>query len=244
MDITLIRGEAIEEMSKLPDNSIDLIYTDLPYGTTNNKWDSIIPLEPMWEQFHRIAKPTTPIVLHASQPFTSLLVNSNLSNFKYEIIWYKTIASGQLNVKRQPLRIHESLLVFYRKQCLYNEQLTLGQPYDMVRSGKYSSQTYNKQGTSEKHNDGFRHATSVVRISNPRIKGGHPTQKPLELAEYVIKTFSKENDVILDCCMGVGTSGHAAFLLKRNFIGVELDECYFNIAKNRIETLKHQKENQ
>lgn len=231
----LVCGEAIEEMEKLADKSIDLICCDLPYGTTNNSWDTIIPLEPMWEQFHRICKDNAAIVLNSAQPFTSLLVVSNLKNFRYDLVWEKTISSGQLNIKRQPMRSHESILVFYKKQPTYNEQLTKGEPYSIVRKGKYQTETYNSQKASTKVNDGYRHAKSVIKISNPRIKGGHPTQKPVALTDYIVKTYSNENDTVLDCCMGFGTTGISTVSLKRKFIGIELDAKYFIVASENIQ---------
>jgi site-specific DNA-methyltransferase (adenine-specific) len=234
---SLINGECIEEMSKLKNESINLILTDLPYGTTQNKWDEIIPFESMWKEFNRVLKPNGIIVLTATQPFSSKLIMSNLDNFKYEIIWEKTIGSGQLNIKRQPLRVHESILIFYKKPGTYNEQKTEGNPYSISRNIVSKGEGYGKQVNSSKVNDGFRHAKSVIKISNPRIKGGHPTQKPVALMEYLIKTFSNENDMVLDCCMGSGTTGVAALNLNRKFIGIELDEKYFSMSSKRMENV-------
>lgn len=236
--IKLVQGDCLEVMKHITSNSVHLICVDLPYGTTQNKWDEIIPFDKMWESFNRILKDDGVVVLTATQPFTSKLIMSNIDNFKYEIIWEKTIGSGQLNIRRQPLRVHESVLVFYKKFGTYNEQKTEGKPYSIKRkvaSKVAEGEGYGKQTDSEKTNDGFRHAKSVLKISNPRIKGGHPTQKPLELMEYVVKTFSNEKDIVLDCCMGSGTTGVAAVNLKRKFIGIELDDKYFNDAKARIE---------
>lgn len=232
---TLIHGEAIECMKKMPDKSIDMILCDLPYGTTQNKWDIIIPFEPMWEQYQRVIKENGAIVLTATQPFSSLLVGSNLKLFKYEMIWEKTISSGQLNVGHQPLRSHESILVFYEKIPTYNEQLEKGTPYSIKRTGDYKEGNYSQQKSSEKKNDGYRHARSVLKMSNPRIKNGHPTQKPLALMEHLIRIYTNENDVVLDCCMGHGTTGEAAIRNNRKFYGIELDKDYFNTSKERIE---------
>lgn len=231
----LIHAEAIESMQQIKNKSINLICVDLPYGVTNNKWDSIIPLDKMWEQFNRIIVDDGVIVLTATQPFSSMLIMSNLKQFKYEIIWEKTVASGQLNVKHQPLRVHESVLVFYKKKSTYNEQLTEGKPYSINRKAKYSENNYNQQKPSKKENTGFRHARSIIKVPNPRIKGGHPTQKPLALMEYLIKTYSNEKDVVLDCCMGSGTTGAAALGLGRKFIGIELDNRFFGMAQVRLE---------
>jgi len=233
-DYHLIQGNCIEKLNNLAKNSVDLICVDLPYGTSRNKWDQIIPFSEMWESFFYVLKSNGNIVLTASQPFTSKLICSNLLDFKYEIIWEKTIGSNQLNIKRQPLRIHESILVFYKNFGTYNEQKTNGKPYSINRTINFDGYGYGKQYSSSKRNDGFRHAKSIIKIPNPRIKGGHPTQKPLELMKFIVKTFSNENDIVLDCCMGSGTTGEAALSLNRKFIGIELDTNYFNIAIERL----------
>ncbi len=232
----LFLGDALENMANLEKNSIDLILVDLPYGVTNNKWDIIIPFDAMWKEFNRIKKKNTAIVLTATQPFSSMLVMSNLKQFKYEVIWEKTICSGQLNVKHQPLRAHESILFFYDKIPTYNEQKTPGTPYSITRDAKYQENNYNSQKPTTKVNDGFRHAKSVVKVPNPRIKGGHPTQKPNSLLEQIIKTYSNENDVVLDCCMGSGSTGYAALKLNRKFIGIEKEQKYFDMATKNIES--------
>jgi len=233
----LLNKEAISSMKKIEENLVNLIAVDLPYGTTQNKWDEIIPFEDMWNSFNRILSPGGIIVLTASQPFSSKLIMSNLNNFKYEIIWEKTVGSGQLNIKRQPLKVHESILVFYKEFKTYNEQKTKGEPYSIKRKVKSTGENYGKQVDSEKINEGFRHAKSVIKIANPRVKGGHPTQKPVALMEFIINTFSNVDDVVLDCCMGSGTTGVAARILNRKFIGIEKDEAYFKVAKQRIKSL-------
>jgi len=230
-DFTLVNGDCLKVMKDIPDGSIDMILCDLPYGVTNNKWDVVIDLDDMWEQYERVIKENGAIVLTATQPFTSQLVMSNIDIFKYDMIWEKTIASNQLNVKIQPLRNHESILVFYKKQPTYNEQKTKGDPYSINRKADYMDGNYNKQKPSSKKNNGYRHAKSVIKISNPRIKGGHPTQKPNELLEYLIKTFTNKGDVVLDNCMGSGSTGAACRNLQRGFFGIELDKRYFNMAK-------------
>lgn len=235
----LIFGDAIENMAKLKEKSIDLILVDLPYGVTNNKWDVIIPFDEMWEQFNRIKKNNAAMVLTATQPFASMLVMSNLKQFKYDVIWEKTICSGQLNVKHRPLRAHESILVFYDKIPTYNEQKTEGKPYKIKREGNDTENCYCRQKASEKDNEGFRHAKSVVKIPNQRVKGGHPTQKPVALLEMLIKTFSDENDIVLDCCMGSGSTGVAAMNLNRKFIGIEKELNYFDMATLNIQSALH-----
>lgn len=233
-NLTLIHGECLVEMSKIPPRSIDMILCDLPYGTTNNKWDVVIPLDRLWEQYCRIIKDNGVIVLTAAQPFTSQLVCSNPKMFKYDLVWEKTVSSNQLNVKIQPLRSHESILVFYSKPPTYNEQLTEGEPYRINRAAKYTEGNYHKQKPSKKVNTGYRHARSVIRVSNPRIKGGHPTEKPVELLEYLIKTYTNPGDVVLDNCMGCGSTGVACRNLERKFIGIELDSKYFTCAQKKI----------
>lgn len=230
----LYNDNCIKVMGKLPEHSFDLIATDLPYGTTQNKWDEIIPFDIMWKSFYRLLKSTGIVVLTAAQPFSSKLVMSNLKDFKYETIWEKTVGSGQLNIKKQPLRVHESILVFYRKFNTYNEQCTEGAPYIIKIKVTFKGEGYGKQTDSEKINSGFRHAKSIIKVPNPRIKGGHPTQKPLKLFEYIVKTYSNEGDLVLDCCMGSGTTGEAALKLNRNFIGIELDKNYFFKANERL----------
>ena len=232
--IDLRQGDCLEIMKEIPSDSVDLILCDLPYGITRNKWDSVINLDEMWEQYERIIKDNGVIVLTAVQIFASQLIMSRPNLFKYDLIWKKTIASGQLNVNRQPLRTHEHILIFYKKQPTYNQQMTKGKPYTINRKATYNGEGYNKQTDSYKENTGFRHPTSVLEFSNPRHKGGHPTQKPVELFEWLVKTYSNEGDLVLDNCMGSGTTGVACKNLSRNFIGIELDEKYFNIAKKRI----------
>lgn len=230
----LINGDCLEEMYKIKDNSIDLIAVDLPYEITQNPWDNIIPFKPMWDNFKRILKDNSAVVLTASQPFTSKLVMSNLDWFKYDIIWEKTIGSGQLNINKQPLRVHESVLVFYNTQPIYNEQKTEGVPYKIKRNAKYNNESYGKQRPNEKNNDGYRHARSVITIANPRIKSGHPTQKPIALFEYIINTYTNPGNLVLDCCMGSGTTGFACVNLNRSFIGIEKDEFYFSKAVKEL----------
>lgn len=232
---SLSNNDCIYAMKDIEAKSVDLILTDLPYGVSRNQWDNIIPLEEMWAAFHHVLKPKGAIVLSATQPFSSMLVMSNLKMFKYEWIWEKTIASNQLNVAHQPLRSHESVLVFGRGRLTYNEPITEGEPYSITRKiNNVKNNGYGLQKGSSKINDGFRHAKSILKVSNPRIKNGHTTQKPLELMEKLIKIYSNEGDIVLDCCMGSGTTGVAALLLGRKFIGIEIDEKQYILAMNRI----------
>ena len=158
---------------------------------------------------------------------------SNIDMFKYDIIWEKTINSGQLNVKKMPLRSHENILIFYNKNRTYNEQKTKGEPYKIKRTDT-TGDGYGGQKGSEKNNEGYRHARSVIKISNPRKKGGHPTQKPVELMEYLIKAYTNEGDTVLDCCMGCGSTGIAAVKNNRKFIGIEMEKKYFDVASKDI----------
>ncbi len=230
----LICGDALQEMARLPDECVDLVAADLPYGVTQNRWDVPLPLDQMWLQLHRVTKPNAAIVLTATQPFATELIASNKENFRYDIVWEKTIASGQLNVNYQPLRVHEHLLVFYRRKPTYNEARTEGEPYSIDRTPANRENSYNSQKPSQKINTGFRHARSVIKISNPRTKDGHPTQKPVELLEYIIGVYSNPHDTVLDCCMGSGTTGEACASLSRRFIGIELNEHWYGVAKKRI----------
>lgn len=234
MRFKICNGNCLDIMQFIKPKSVDLIYCDLPFGVTRNKWDIVIPFEKLWPQYKRIIKDNGVVALNAIQPFTSLLVTSNLEMFKYELIWEKSISSNQLNVKKQPLRAHESIIIFYKAQPVYNEQLEVGAPYSIKRSGIYNKGNYNSQRESEKINTGYRHAKSIVKVSNPRIRGGHPTQKPVELSEYIIKTFTNKNAVVLDNCMGSGTTGVACLNLGRRFIGIEMNKIYFDSAQKRM----------
>ena len=235
--IDLIHGDCLEEMKKIPDGSIDMVLTDPPYGTTACKWDTVIDLPLMWEQLKRVVKPNGAIVMTASQPFTSALVMSNVKMFKYCWVWDKVNRpTGHLNAKKQPLRQTEDVIVFYSDQVHYNPQMTQGKPY--VATGSRKSENYGAQVKSTTIcADGMRYPRNLIRISaDERGTVGriHPTQKPVALMEYLIKTYTNEGETVLDFTMGSGTTGVACKNLNRNFIGIELDETYFNIAKARI----------
>lgn len=230
----IIQGDCLDLMPQLADQSIDLILADLPYAVSQNSWDTIIPFQPLWEQYERIIKPNGAIVLTATQPFTSMLVTSNLKLFKYEWVWSKTIGSGQLNAKKQPLRTHESVLVFYKKPPTYNPQLTEGKPYHAKRKKTFDGFGYGQQTDSETINAGTRLPKSVLPIPNPRIKGGHPTQKPVALMEYLIKTYTHAGETVLDNVIGSGTTAIAALQTGRNFIGFESDPKFVELSRERI----------
>ena len=233
-NVTLYNGDCLNIMQNIADKSVDMICTDLPYAVTCNSWDCLIPFDKMWAEYSRVIKDNGAIVLNCSQPFTSLLINSNLSDFKYCWTWYKKQCSGFLNAKKQPLRNCEDIAVFYKNQCTYNPQMRVGKLQVKATgrgSDNFGEYTYMPH-TSEEY-----YPTTLLEFPLPRFKDGHPTQKPVELVEYLIKTYTNENDIVLDSCMGSGTTGIACLNTNRKFIGIELDEKYFNMAKDRI--LKH-----
>ena len=242
-DIQLYNGDCLEVMDNLIQQGIkvDAIITDIPYGTTRCKWASLIPFEEMWKRIKEIRKPTTPIVLFGSEPFSSSLRLSNIKEYKYDWKWEKTQATGFFNAKKQPMRCIEDICVFYQKQCLYNPQKTEG--HKPVNSYTKYLSTVNKTevyGKCTKELSGGGNTDRFPRqlltySSDKQTCYLHPTQKPLELMEYLVKTYTNEGDTVLDFTMGSGTTGVACKKLNRNFIGIELDENYFNIAKERIE---------
>jgi len=239
--IQLIHGDCLEEMKNIPDGSVDMVLTDPPYGTTACKWDTVIDLELMWEQLRRVIKPNGAIVMTASQPFTSALVMSNVKMFKYEWIWDKAKGSNPLLSKKQPMKSHENILVFSKQQTKYFPQMTEGKPYTIPKTGGNRT---NKITGSTKDSDNFIQSTDPTKrfpltIQKYSIHCGsklHPTQKPVALMEYLIKTYTNAGETVLDFTMGSGTTGVACKNLNRSFIGIELDETYFNIAKERIDT--------
>ncbi len=232
--MNLMLGECLERMKEIPDGSVDLILADPPYGTTACKWDSIIPLEPMWEQLNRIIKPNGAIVMTAAQPFTSVLITSNINMFKDCLVWKKNVASNFLNANRMHLKRHEDICIFYQKAPVYNKQMKHGEPYRNKRNGRDDSGDC--YGSVSKRidtvNSGERNPVSVLEFD--RQIGLHPTQKPVALMEYLIKTYTQEGETVLDFVMGSGTTGVACKNTGRKFIGIEKDEKYFEIAKKRI----------
>jgi|SaaInlStandDraft_1057018.scaffolds.fasta_scaffold77140_2 site-specific DNA-methyltransferase (adenine-specific) len=238
---TVSQSEALSYGDLLPDDSVDLVMTDLPYGTTRNKWDSVIDPELFWKMCDRVLSPDGVVAMTTAQPFTSTMVVSNIKNFKVEWIWSKTIGSGQLNIKHQPLRTHESVLVFYRKPGTYNPQMTEGEAYVMTRKAAGSESGYGGQRDVEVVNDGVRHPKTVLRFPNPRISGGHPTQKPVPLFEYFIRTYSNPGDVVFDPCMGAGTTAVASILNDRHFVGCELDKGYMGKIRKNISSAYERK---
>ena len=236
----LYHGDCLEIMKQIPDGSVDMILCDLPYGTLKLKWDSVIPFDEMWEQYERIIKPNGAIVLFGSQPFTSNLIMSNLKLFKYEIIWDKVNISNPMLSKKQPLKSHENICVFYKKQPTYNPQMSEGVKWSRGGSGaklsKHNAFDINIKRECKSDKTNLKYPKTIwVESNSNRNNRLHPTQKPVELLERLINTYTNENDCILDNCMGSGSTGVAALLCNRRFIGIELNEKYFNIAKDRIE---------
>ena len=237
--IQLLHGDCLELMKDVPDKSIDMILCDLPYGTTQNKWDSVIPFEPLWSQYRRLIKDNGAIVLFGAEPFSSALRMSNIKAYKYDWIWDKRQVTGFLNAKKQPLRQHETISVFYKKQCVYNPQMFKGKP-QLKNTGGQSS-NYGKY-TYMPHVSDIYYPKSILTFPQQRIKGGHPTQKPVPLLEYLIKTYTNEGNIVLDNCMGSGSTGVACVNLNRNFIGMELKQEYFDIAVERINDARFNKQ--
>ena len=232
----LIQGDCLEVMKNIPSASVDMILCDLPYGTTRNKWDTCLNLGKLWEQYKRIIKDNGAIVLFSQMPFTAALVMSNPKMFRYEWIAEKSLATGFLNAKRMPMKAHENILVFYKKLPTYNAQMTKGKPYSITRRDIGGQYLHNFESIETK-NEGTRCPRDVLRDLWQPYCGGkmsHPTQKPVPLLEYLIKTYTNEGDTVLDNCMGSGSTGVACVNTKRDFIGVELDENYFDIARRRI----------
>ena len=244
--INLMFGDCLNKMKEIETKSINLILTDPPYGTTACKWDIVIPFEPMWNELKRIIKDNGCIALFGTEPFSSALRMSNIKNYKYDWIWQKEAGTGFANAKKQPLRKYENISIFYNKKAIYNPQMRIGKPYK-IKSGKRNKgietlsgkelQKNNKTNIASYYrpadnNIGTRYPINIINFK--RERGFHPTQKPVALLEYLIKTYTNENDTVLDFTMGSGSTGVAAKNLNRNFIGIELEQSYFKIAENRI----------
>ena len=246
MNVELINGDCLEEMKKIPDGSVDMILCDLPYevlnkGNKNASWDRHLPFDQLWEQYNRIIKDNGAIVLFAQGMFTAQLMMSNPDMWRYNLIWDKMFVSGFLNAKKMPMRSHEDILVFYKSLPTYNPQMTTGKPlHGMGTAYKNKTVTNNCYGDMNRADNSRcgsteKYPTSIVRFQKPHPSCAvHPTQKSVELCEWLIKTYTNEGETILDNCMGSGTTGVAAINTDRNFIGIELTEKYFKIAEYRI----------
>lgn len=267
-DINLWKGDCLELMEHIPDNSVDMILCDLPYGTTACKWDTVIPFEPLWDNYKRIIKDNGAIVLFGSQPFTTKLINSNINNFKYEWVWEKQKGANFMGAKYSPIKYHENIVVFGKtnnsKVKYYPQKTNVIELDDILNMNKkelkhfMDNRLYDRYGKIDRRktinnipnpkdghygkmslkirnaDDGTRFPKSVIKINKSINKNLHPTQKPVELLEYLVKTYTDENMLVLDNTMGVGSTGVACKNTNRKFIGIELDEEYFNIASKRI----------
>ena len=233
----LMKGDCLELMKQIPDGSVDMILCDLPYGTTQNKWDSVIPFDLLWAHYWRVLKPNGAVVLTAQTPFDKVLGCSQIAELKYEWVWRKEAGTGFLNANKAPLKDHENILVFYRKLPTYNPQSHGGRSY----KGRVSSKNLSSSNYGETTNCSSvvveyvgRKPKTVIEFSRDR-PSVHPTQKPVALMEYLIRTYTNEGDTVLDNTMGSGTTGVACANTGRKFIGIEMDEKYFEIAKDRID---------
>lgn len=231
----IYHGDCFELMPSISSKSIDMVLCDLPYGVSKCKWDSRVPLDLLWAQYANIIKPNGIIVLTAVQPFTSMLVLSNLKMFKEEWIWEKSSATGHLNAKKKPMRAHESILVFYKKQPTYNPQITHGHPLKTSNTSRNQTDLYGSYGKFTRYSSTQRYPRTVLRFASDKQKSAlHPTQKPVLLFEYLIKTYTNEGDLVLDNCCGSGTTGVACINTNRNFILIEKEAKYVDISERRI----------
>jgi len=238
--MNLMLGDCLERMKEIPDGSVDLILADPPYGTTACKWDSVIPLDKMWEQLKRIIKPNGAIVMTASQPFTTMLISSNIKMFKYCWVWDKGVGVNFFHVKKQPLKVTEDVCVFYNKQATYNPVMAKREkPIKKSNNNVGESSGYFVDGQSDKYigrvyEEAYPSVILKFSTRSAGSRGIHPTQKPVDLMEYLIKTYTNENETVLDFTMGSGTTGVACTNTNRKFIGIEKDAGYFEIAKQRL----------
>jgi site-specific DNA-methyltransferase (adenine-specific) len=234
MKYDLMEGDCLDLLPALADQSVDLVLADMPYGTTRCAWDSLIDLSRLWPELRRVARGA--VVLFAQTPFDKVLGASNLPMLRYEWIWEKTNATGHLNAKRAPMKAHENVLVFYDRQPTYNPQMTTGHARKTAQRKGPGSALYGVQGDHEVYDSTNRYPRTVQQFSKDVQKSKlHPTQKPLGLCEYLVRTYSNAGDTVLDFCMGSGTTGVACQNLDRQFIGMELDAQYFDVACARVE---------
>lgn len=235
MNIILHNADCFDVFPTIASGTVDLVCADIPYGTTQCRWDSVLDLETMWAELYRIAKPNAAIVLFSAQPFTSILVSSNLADWRSEWIWEKGNATGFLNAKKQPLRAHENIQVFYRRQPTYNPQMTNGHARKTSKRKTVNSECYGKALNLTEYDSTQRYPRDVQFFSSDKQKGNyHPTQKPLALVKYIIETYSNPGDTVLDFTMGSGTTGVACQEIRRPFIGIEKEKPIFQTACQRM----------
>ena len=235
----IYKGDCLEAMKSIPDKSIDMILCDLPYGTTQNKWDAILPLDELWKHYNRIVKDDGAILLFGSQPFTTILNYSNISNYRYEWVWIKNNSTGFQLANKRPLKKHELISVFYKKQPTYN-------PQGLIKYGKINKRDSMSESWSEMRSNSYvqqwtNYPTQILEYKHDKQKL-HPTQKPISLLMYLIRTYTNENETVLDNTMGSGSTGVACMLTDRKFIGIELDDKYFEISKSRLNEAVEKKE--
>lgn len=237
--VKLLHGDCLELMKDIPDKSIDMILCDLPYGTTACRWDTVIPFEPLWEQYNSIIKDNGAIVLFSKQPFTTKLIHSNLNDYKYSLVWKKDNHDNPTMAKKRILNITEDINLFYKKQCTYNPQ-GLTRVNKITKQGRGESLSQRNSRKSEYLQEYTNYPKNILEFKRD-LPNVHPTQKPVALMEYLIKTYTNEGETVLDNCMGSGSTGVACVNTNRNFIGIELDDKYFEIAKRRISEALEQK---
>ncbi|MEB0949325.1 DNA-methyltransferase [Citrobacter sedlakii] len=240
-EVILHNGDCFDVFPSIADGSVDLVLADIPYGTTQCRWDSVLDLQMMWEHLYRIAKPSAAIILFSAQPFTSVLVVSNLRDWRTEWVWEKGNATGFLNAKKQPLRAHENIEVFYRRQPTYNPQMTEGHERKTCKRKSVNSECYGKALNLTEYDSTKRYPRDVQFFSSDKQKGNfHPTQKPVSLMRYLIETYSNAGETVLDFTMGSGTTGVACMDTNRNFIGIEKDKEIYRVACNRMDIAQMQ----
>lgn len=240
--VDLMHGDCLDLMKQIPDKSVDMILCDLPYGITACKWDSIIPFDKLWEQYKRIAKSNGAIVLFCKQPFTTELIHSNLKDYKYSLIWKKDNHDNPLMAKKRFLNITEDIAIFYQKQCTYNP-CGIIKVDKITKQGRGESLAYTSKRNTEYRQEYTNYPKNILSF-NRDLPNIHPTQKPVALCEYLIKTYTNEGETVLDNCMGSGTTGVACVNTDRNFIGIELDDHYFEVATERINQAQLSKSSQ
>lgn len=248
MNIELYNDDCLSVLPKLEDNSVDFICVDLPYGTTNISWDSVIPMEKLWPENWRVLKDDGIVCLFGSQPFSSYLIQSQLEYFKYELIWNKNKCGSPGLAKYRPMKVHENILLFAKKNSTYNPQMEKGEPFKRKSKNpdgyvsKSNDHKYGLKPVKEFENKGTRYPKSILNISRDfsAQQQVHPTQKPVPVLEWLIKTYTNEGETVLDYCMGSGPTGIASVKLNRNFIGVEKEEKFYNIAKERIQAAQNE----